>query len=73
MPPSPPAWCHSWSAGPRPIAAPALALNAAGQSLGAFLGAATGAAGLWLAGYPGAAAVFGATTAVGLLFAVRVR
>jgi predicted MFS family arabinose efflux permease len=51
----------------------ALALNAAGQSLGVFLGAAAGAAGLSLAGYPGAALAFGTTTALALLFATKVR
>ncbi|MEV7194805.1 MFS transporter [Streptomyces sp. NPDC093510] len=38
----------------------ALSLNAAGQSLGVFVGAALGGAGLGLAGYPGTAAAFGA-------------
>lgn len=51
----------------------ALALNAAGQSLGVFLGAAVGAAGLHFASYPGAALAFGTTTALALLFATKVR
>ncbi|MFE0173363.1 MFS transporter [Streptomyces sp. NPDC059002] len=38
----------------------ALGINAAGMSLGVFVGAALGGAGLGLAGYPGVAAVFGA-------------
>ncbi|MEV5981156.1 MFS transporter [Streptomyces sp. NPDC052114] len=38
----------------------ALSVNAAGMSLGVFVGAALGGAGLGLAGYPGVAAVFGA-------------
>ncbi|MFF8841162.1 MFS transporter [Streptomyces sp. NPDC015127] len=44
----------------------ALSLNAAGQSLGVFVGAALGGAGLGLAGYPGVAAVFGALVVVAL-------
>ncbi|MFI1966330.1 MFS transporter [Streptomyces pathocidini] len=44
----------------------ALSLNSAGQSLGVFAGAALGGAGLGLAGYPGAAAAFGALVAVAL-------
>lgn len=50
----------------------ALALNAAGQSLGVFVGAAAGATALSVAGDPGAAVAFGAITATGLLFAARV-
>ncbi|MBM7172579.1 MFS transporter [Streptomyces sp. G44] len=50
----------------------ALSLNAAGQSLGVFVGAAAGGAGLGLAGYPGTAAVFGAlvVAALGAAFLV---
>ncbi|MFK4068184.1 MFS transporter [Streptomyces sp. NPDC029674] len=44
----------------------ALSLNAAGQSLGVFVGAALGGAGLGLAGYPGTAAAFGALVLVAL-------
>ncbi|UNM16267.1 MFS transporter [Streptomyces formicae] len=44
----------------------ALSLNAAGQSLGVFVGAALGGAGLGLAGYPGAALAFGALVVVAL-------
>ncbi|MGY4958708.1 MFS transporter [Streptomyces sp. NEAU-S7GS2] len=44
----------------------ALSVNAAGQSLGVFVGAALGGAGLGLAGYPGVAAVFGALVVVAL-------
>lgn len=51
----------------------ALSLNAAGQSLGVFVGAAAGGAGLGLAGYPGTAAVFGALVIAALGAAVLVR
>ncbi|WP_399932778.1 MFS transporter [Streptomyces kanamyceticus] len=51
----------------------ALSLNAAGQSLGVFVGAALGGAGLGLAGYPGTAAVFGALVVAALGAAVLVR
>ncbi|QEV22636.1 MFS transporter [Streptomyces alboniger] len=44
----------------------ALSLNAAGQSLGVFVGAALGGAGLGLAGYPGVAVVFGALVVAAL-------
>ncbi|MEU2387483.1 MFS transporter [Streptomyces sp. NPDC012461] len=44
----------------------ALSLNAAGQSLGVFAGAALGGAGLGLAGNPGIAAVFGALVVAAL-------
>ncbi|MEV0255775.1 MFS transporter [Streptomyces sp. NPDC050732] len=44
----------------------ALSLNAAGQSLGVFVGAALGGAGLGLAGYPGTAAAFGTLVVVAL-------
>ncbi|MEU6703631.1 MFS transporter [Streptomyces wuyuanensis] len=50
----------------------ALGVNAAGQSLGVFVGAALGGAGLGLAGYPGIAAVFGALVLVALGAAVLV-
>jgi MFS transporter, DHA1 family, inner membrane transport protein len=50
----------------------AVSLNAAGQSVGVFVGAALGAAGLALAGYPGVASVFGALVAVALGAAVQV-
>ncbi|MGA4845630.1 MFS transporter [Streptomyces sp. G5(2025)] len=50
----------------------ALSLNAAGQSLGVFVGAALGGAGLGLAGYPGTAAVFGALVVAALGAAVLV-
>ncbi|KUL50836.1 MFS transporter [Streptomyces sp. NRRL S-1521] len=50
----------------------ALSLNAAGQSLGVFAGAALGGAGLGLAGYPGAAVVFGALVVAALGAAVLV-
>ncbi|MGV9878744.1 MFS transporter [Streptomyces sp. NPDC003006] len=50
----------------------ALSLNAAGQSLGVFAGAALGGAGLGLAGYPGTAVVFGALVVAALAAAVLV-
>ncbi|AZM58042.1 MFS transporter [Streptomyces sp. WAC 01529] len=50
----------------------ALSLNAAGQSLGVFVGAALGGAGLGLAGYPGVAVVFGALVVAALGAAVLV-
>nr|WP_237528173.1 MFS transporter [Streptomyces sp. SID337] len=50
----------------------ALSLNAAGQSLGVFAGAALGGAGLGLAGYPGTAVVFGALVVAALGAAVPV-
>lgn len=49
-----------------PLRGSALGINAAGQSLGVFVGAALGAAGLGLAGYPGIAAVFGALVLLAL-------
>src|SRR5690606_39007151 len=52
-----------------PLRGSALSLNAAGQSLGVFAGAAAGGAGLALAGHPGTALVFGATTLAALLIA----
>ncbi|MEU8952775.1 MFS transporter [Streptomyces sp. NPDC048518] len=42
----------------------ALSVNAAGMSLGVFVGAALGGAGLGIAGYPGVAAVFGTLVVV---------
>ncbi|GGS61937.1 MFS transporter [Streptomyces parvus] len=45
----------------------ALSLNAAGQSLGVFAGAALGGAGLGIAGYPGIAAAFGLLVAVAVV------
>ncbi|TDE10930.1 MFS transporter [Jiangella asiatica] len=50
----------------------ALSVNAAGMSLGVFLGAALGGAGLALAGYAGIAAVLGGLTLVALVIAVAV-
>lgn len=55
-----------------PLRGSALSLNAAGQSLGVFVGAALGGAGLGLAGYPGVAVVFGALIVVALGAAVPV-
>ncbi len=51
----------------------ALSVNAAGMSLGTFLGAAIGGAGLGLGGYPGLALMFASITLIGILLAVRVR
>ncbi|WP_238164421.1 MFS transporter [Kribbella pittospori] len=51
----------------------ALSVNAAGMSLGTFLGAAIGGLGLGLGGYPGTALAFSAITLLAVLFAVRVR
>ncbi|MFI6833159.1 MFS transporter [Kribbella sp. NPDC050241] len=50
----------------------ALSVNAAGMSLGTFLGAAIGGLGLGLGGYPGTALAFSAITLLAVLFAVRV-
>ncbi|SDC41193.1 Predicted arabinose efflux permease, MFS family [Actinokineospora iranica] len=50
----------------------ALAVNGAAMSLGTFTGSALGALGLGLAGYPGAAAVFGAITAAAVVAALLV-
>lgn len=47
----------------------ALSLNAAGMSLGVFLGAALGGIGLSLGGYPGTAAALGGLTLLALPFA----
>jgi predicted MFS family arabinose efflux permease len=44
----------------------ALSLNAAGMSLGVFLGAATAGAGLMMAGYRGAAGVLAGMTVLAL-------
>jgi len=51
----------------------ALSLNAAGMSLGLFLGAAAGGAGLAAGGYLGAGAVFGALTMIALGAALSIR
>lgn len=51
----------------------ALSVNAAGMSLGTFLGAAIGGAGLGLGGYPGLALMFASITLIGILLAIRVR
>ncbi|MFC6162809.1 MFS transporter [Kribbella jiaozuonensis] len=51
----------------------ALSVNAAGMSLGTFLGAAIGGLGLGLGGYPGTALTFAAITLVAVLFALRVQ
>ncbi|WP_240649101.1 MFS transporter [Streptomyces sp. Z26] len=50
----------------------ALSVNAAGMSLGVFVGAALGGAGLGLAGYPGTALVFGTLVVAALVAAVPV-
>ncbi|MEU8221845.1 MFS transporter [Kribbella sp. NPDC048915] len=50
----------------------ALSVNAAGMSLGTFLGAAVGGVGLGLGGYPGAAVVFAAITLVAVTLALRI-
>ncbi|TDO68447.1 putative MFS family arabinose efflux permease [Kribbella sp. VKM Ac-2571] len=51
----------------------ALSVNAAGMSLGTFLGAAIGGLGLGLGGYPGTAITFAAITTTALLLALRIR
>lgn len=51
----------------------ALSVNAAGMSMGTFLGAALGGVGLGVGGYPGLALIFGAVTLGGVLLALRVR
>lgn len=51
----------------------ALSVNAAGMSLGTFLGAALGGLGLGLGGYPGTALTFAALTLVAAGCALRVR
>ncbi|NEA37590.1 MFS transporter [Streptomyces sp. SID13031] len=51
----------------------ALSVNAAGMSMGTFLGAALGGAGLGLGGYPGLALIFGAITLGGVVLALRLR
>ncbi|WP_367126010.1 MFS transporter [Streptomyces phytohabitans] len=50
----------------------ALSVNAAGMSLGVFVGAALGGAGLGLAGYPGTALVFGTLVVAALVAAIPV-
>jgi predicted MFS family arabinose efflux permease len=51
----------------------ALSVNAAGMSLGTFLGAALGGLGLGLGGYPGTALTFASITVLAILLAFRVR
>jgi len=51
----------------------ALSVNAAGMSLGTFLGAALGGLGLGLGGYPGTALTFASITVLAVLLALRVR
>lgn len=51
----------------------ALGVNAAGMSLGVFLGAAIGGLGLGLGGYPGTAVAFGTITLIAIFAALRVR
>jgi predicted MFS family arabinose efflux permease len=51
----------------------ALSINAAGMSLGTFLGAALGGLGLGLGGYPGTALTFASITTIAVLCALRVR
>ncbi|WP_350281292.1 MFS transporter [Kribbella sp. HUAS MG21] len=51
----------------------ALSVNAAGMSLGTFVGAAVGGVGLGLGGYPGTAITFAGITLVAVLCALRVR
>ncbi|WP_433008882.1 MFS transporter [Kribbella sp. CA-294648] len=51
----------------------ALSVNAAGMSMGTFVGAAAGGAGLGLGGFPGLALVFALITFAGVLLALRVR
>lgn len=51
----------------------ALSINAAGMSMGTFLGAAIGGLGLGLGGYPGAALAFASITLLALVLAFRVR
>lgn len=50
----------------------ALSVNAAGMSLGTFLGAAIGGLGLGLGGYPGTALTFAALTLAAMLCALKV-
>jgi predicted MFS family arabinose efflux permease len=56
-----------------PLRGSALGINAAGMSLGVFLGSALGGLGLGLAGYPGTAAALGGLTLLALICALRVR
>ncbi|MFB6726421.1 MFS transporter [Kribbella sp. NPDC056345] len=51
----------------------ALSVNAAGMSLGTFLGAALGGLGLGLGGYPGTALIFASITLIAVVCALRVR
>ncbi len=55
-----------------PLRGSALSVNAAGMSLGTFAGAALGGLGLALAGYSGAASVFGGLTFMAVVAASRV-
>jgi predicted MFS family arabinose efflux permease len=55
------------------VRGPALGLNAAGMSLGLFLGTAAAGAALGVAGYPGAAAVLAALTVLALGAALTMR
>lgn len=54
------------------IRGPALSVNAAGMSLGVFLGAGAGGAGLAIGDYPGIAGALGALTVLALLISVWV-
>ncbi|HEX6343123.1 MFS transporter [Umezawaea sp.] len=56
-----------------PLRGSALGINAAGMSLGVFVGSALGGLGLGLAGYPGTAAVLGGLTLAAVVSASRVR
>ena len=56
-----------------PLRGSALGLNAAGMSLGVFLGSAFGGLGLGIAGYPGTAVALGGMTLIALVCAMRVR
>jgi predicted MFS family arabinose efflux permease len=51
----------------------ALSVNAAGMSLGTFLGAALGGLGLGLGGYPGTALTFSVITLLAVVLSLRVR
>jgi len=51
----------------------ALSVNAAGMSLGTFLGAAIGGLGLGLGGYPGAAVTFASITLIAIVLSLRIR
>ena len=51
----------------------ALSVNAAGMSLGTFLGAAIGGLGLGLGGYPGTAVTFASITLIAIVLSLRIR